>query len=85
MEADLAALECVCKQMYLATYSSQIIAKTKREKTRLASSNYRLRKKIEKLENEIDALRVKNDNMFMSHQRLFVAYCSSMRVHSRLN
>ena len=72
---DLDALEVACKHLHAATYGSEALSKMKRQKISLASQNYRLRKKIETLEAQVDRLMEQNDRMFIMHRK-FVTHMS---------
>ena len=75
---NLDALEIACKHLHTATYGTEALAKIKREKGRLASQNYRLRKKVESLEAKIEHLMMQNDRMFIMHRK-FVTHMSIAR------
>ena len=55
MEPHTDALEIVCKH-FKQEYGTEAMAKLKREKTRMAFQNYRLRKKVETLEARVKTL-----------------------------
>ena len=61
---DLDALEVTCKPLHASTYGSEALSKMTREKIRLASQNYRLRKKIESLKAKVDRLMQQNDQLY---------------------
>ena len=68
MEAHTAALEIVCKY-FKEEYGTECMAQLKREKNRLASQNYRLRKKIEQMHTRIDGLMSQNDRLFFMQRK----------------
>ena len=77
MEPHTDALEIVCKH-FKTEYGSEAMAKLKREKTCMASQNYRLRKKVETLEGKVKTLMLQNDRLFITHRK-FVTHMSRAR------
>ena len=68
MEPHTDALEIVCKH-FRQEYGTAALAKLKREKTCMASQNYRLRKKVETLETRVKSLMLQNDRLFIRHRK----------------
>ena len=68
MEPHTDALEIVCKH-FKQEYGTEAMAKLRREKNCLASPNYRLRKKVDLLNVQIDDLMRRNDRMFIVHRK----------------
>ena len=77
MEPHTDALEIVCKH-FRQEYGTAALAKLKREKTCMASQNYRLRKKVETLEARVKTLMLQNDRLFITHRK-FVTHMSRAR------
>ena len=77
MEPHTDALEIVCKH-FKQEYGTEAMAKLKREKTCMASQNYRLRKKVETLEGRVKTLMLHNDRLFILHRK-FVTHMSRAR------
>ena len=77
MEPHTDALEIVCKY-FKQEYATEAMAKLRREKNRLASQNYRLRKKIDLLNVQINDLMAQNDRMFIVNRK-FVVHMSRAR------
>ena len=77
MEPHTDALEIVCKY-FKQEYGTEAMAKLRREKNRLASQNYRLRKKIDLLNVQINDLMAQNDRMFIVNRK-FVVHMSRAR------
>ena len=68
MEPHIHALEIVCKH-FKQEYGTEAMVKLRREKNCLASQNYRLRKKIDLLNVQIDDLMARNDRMFIVYRK----------------
>ena len=68
MEPHTDALEVVCKH-FKQEYSTEAMAKLRREKNCLASRTYRLRRKIDLLNVQIDDVMGRNDRMFIIHRK----------------
>ena len=69
MESHTDALEIVCKY-FKQEYGTECLTQLKREKNRLASQNYRLRKKVEKMSTQLDNLMQENERMFITRRKL---------------
>ena len=72
MEPHTDALEIVCKH-FKQEYGTEAMTKLRREKNCLASQNYRLRKKIDLLNVQIDKLMARNDRMFIVHRKFIMS------------
>ena len=69
MEPHTHALEVVCRH-FKQEYGTEALLKLRREKNRLASQNYRLRKKNENMEIRIKHLLEQNERIFITHRKL---------------
>ena len=71
MEPHTDALEITCKH-FRQEYGTQAMAKLRREKSCLASQNYRLRKKVDLLNLHIADLLGCHDRLLRAHRKLVV-------------
>ena len=71
MEPHTDALAIVCKH-FRQEYGTEAMAKLRREKNRLASQNYRLRKKVDLLNLHIDEFVKRYDILLRVYRKLVV-------------
>ena len=71
MEPHTDALEIVCKH-FRQEYGTEAMTKLRRDKNRLASQNYRLRKKVDLLNLHIDEFVKRYDILLRVYRKLVV-------------
>ena len=71
MEPHTDVLEIVCKH-FATTYGTKAMSQIKREKSCLASSNYRLRQKVKSLEARIQNLTSQNNRLFVTYRKILL-------------
>ena len=71
MEPHTHALEVVCRH-FKQEYGTEALLKLRRQKSCLASQNYRLRKKHENMEIRIRLQLEQNERIFITHRKLVV-------------